>query len=208
VRDWVTECGIARTVYKLASLIAPVCDERDLARLKQLTQLAVAYEPNARSRLRDFVRMVREKRVERPQSAAVRVMTVHQSKGLEFDAVVLPELDGRLTGQSPLCIADVPNLNEPPVAVSRFLAGEAWHFLDPPWRKAFGNDAGAKITEAMCLLYVAMTRARQALYMVIQPCKPDDKKPSALVHAALDTDTDITAGESLLYERGDPEWYL
>jgi ATP-dependent exoDNAse (exonuclease V) beta subunit len=208
VRDLVTERGIARTVYWLASLIEPVCDARDRARLKQLTQLAVTYEPNATSRLRDFVRMVREKRVERPQAAAVRVMTVHQSKGLEFDAVFLPELDGRLTGQPPLCIADFPNLNAPPVAVSRFLASEAWHFLDPPWQKAFGSDAAAKITEAMCLLYVAMTRARQALYMVIQPCKPDDRKPSALLHAALDTDTDPSVGETLLYERGDPDWYV
>ncbi len=42
--------------------------------------------------MRDFVRLVREKRVERPQMAPIRVMTLHQSKGLEFDAVFIPEI--------------------------------------------------------------------------------------------------------------------
>ncbi|WP_182867686.1 UvrD-helicase domain-containing protein [Rhodopirellula sp. JC639] len=207
VRELVTEVGIARTIQHLAGVIAPVCGPRDTTRLKQLIQLAVSYEPNATDRLRDFVRMVREKRVERPQSAAVRVMTVHQSKGLEFDAVFLPELDGSLTGRPPLCVADSRKLTDPPVGLSRFLTSEAWHFLDSSWRKAFGRDAAGKMTEALCLLYVAMTRARQALYMVVQPCKCDDKKPAALIHAALGVDTDPTAGETLLYEDGDSNWF-
>lgn len=207
VRGLVTEFGIARTVAKLAGPIAAVCDDRDQTRLRQMIQLSIAYEPNATGRLRDFVRMVREKRVERPQAAAVRVMTVHQSKGLEFDAVFLPEMDGRLTGQPPFCIADSPDLSQPPRGVSRFLTSDAWHFLDPRWRKAFGANATSKMTESLCLLYVAMTRSKQALYMIVQPAKPDDKKPSALVHAALQTDTDISASESLLYETGDSTWY-
>ncbi|MCO8123977.1 UvrD-helicase domain-containing protein [Stieleria sp. TO1_6] len=207
VRDLVTEVGIARAVHQLAGFIAPVCDARDTTRLKQLVQLATTYESGATGRLRDFVRMVREKRVERPQAAAVRVMTVHQSKGLEFDAVFLPELDGRLSGQPPLCIADSPKLSEPPTAASRFLSGEAWHFFDPQWRAAFGADAASKMTESMCLLYVAITRARQALYLVVQPCKPDDKKSSALIHAALGNETDLAAGETVLFETGNPNWF-
>ena len=171
VRQLVTELGITRSVQHLALLVAPACNARDTLRLQQLTQLAVTYEANATARTSDFVRMVREKRVERPQSAAVRVMTVHQSKGLEFDAVFLPELDGKLSGQPPLCIADAAKLSEPPTAVSRFLTSQAWHFLDPRWRKAFGNNATSKITESLCLLYVAMTRSRQALYMVVQPAR-------------------------------------
>lgn len=207
LRESVTEFGIARTISRLAAVLAPSCDDRDTLRLKQLVRLATAYEPNATPRLRDFVRMVREKRVERPQTAAVRVMTVHQSKGLEFDAVFLPELDGSLTGQPPLCVADAPSLVDPPVAVSRYLSSQAWHFLDPPWRKAFGKDAAGKMTEALCLLYVAMTRARQSLSIIVQPCKADAKKPSALVHAALQTDTELTAGETLLYQTGNPNWF-
>ncbi|MCA9139717.1 MAG: UvrD-helicase domain-containing protein [Planctomycetales bacterium] len=207
VRELVTERGIAQAVFHLASYVAPQCNARDTTRLRQLTQLAVAYEPNATSRLRDFVRMVREKRIERPQAAAVRVMTVHQSKGLEFDAVVLPELDGNLVGMPPLCVVDRPKLSEPPIAISRFLTSEAWHFLDSGWQKAFGKDAASKMTEALCLLYVAMTRPRQALYMIVQPCKSDEKKPSALIHAGLGCQADLNAGETLLHEQGVSNWY-
>lgn len=207
IRRRLTEFGIARTVHWLGSLLAPVCDARDTTRLKQLSQLAVSYEPNATDRASDFVRMVREKRVERPQAAHVRVMTVHQSKGLEFDAVFLPELDGSLTGQSPMCVTESEKLGRPANRISRFITSEAWHFLDPSWRRTFGKSTESKLTEGLCLLYVAMTRARQALYMVVHPGKADDKKPSALIHAALGIDTDFSSGEEILFESGDANWF-
>jgi ATP-dependent helicase/nuclease subunit A len=40
-----------------------------------------------------FLRRVASTRMEAPGGARVRVMTIHASKGLEFDAVVLPELE-------------------------------------------------------------------------------------------------------------------
>ncbi|OYP38497.1 UvrD-helicase domain-containing protein [Rhodopirellula sp. MGV] len=208
VRELVTELGLARTVRRLASWIAPHCDARDQQRLKQLTQLTINYEQNAPPRVRDYVRMVREKRVERPQAAPVRVMTVHQSKGLEFDAVFLPELEGSVSGQPPLYLADAPTVSEPPRAMSRFLSKDSWHFLDPTWRQAFGKHSEAKVTETLCLMYVAMTRARQALYMVTHPAKPETKTMASLIHAGLHTDTSLLDGETLLYEDGTEDWYL
>ena len=49
----------------------------------------------------DFIEMVSATKVEDPSAADVRVMNIHQSKGLQFDIVVLPELDGRLSGLTP-----------------------------------------------------------------------------------------------------------
>lgn len=207
VRDLVTELGLARAVQRLVTLLIPFCDARDATRLRQLVQLAISYEPRATHRVRDFVRMVREKRVERPQAASVRVMTVHQSKGLEFDAVFLPELDGPLIGRPPVCVADSPKLTEPPVAISRYVSNESWHFLDRPWQLAFGSDAAGKMTEALCLMYVAITRARHALYLCVQPCKKEDKKASALIHTAIGCDSDLSAGDTLLYESGEERWF-
>ena len=207
VREMTTEIGLARTVRKLTSMVAPYCDSRDCQRLKQLTQLAINYEPNATSRVRDFVRMVREKRVERPLAASVRVMTVHQAKGLEFDAVVLPELDGNLSGHPPLYLADVPDIGEAPRAISRFLNKDAWHFLDPTWRKAFGKHSASKVNETLCVLYVAMTRAKQALYLFSHPTKSKNKCAAALIHAALGTETSLLDSQSVLFEQGDEFWF-
>ena len=134
----------------------------------------MTYEPNASPRLRDFVRLVREKRVERPQAAPVRVMTVHQAKGLEFDAVVLPELDGQLTRSGGQCVGLVEQLGTPPAAMTRFLNNKSWHFLPEPWQRAFGDQAAGAMTEALCLMYVAMTRAKQALHIIMQPSRKTD----------------------------------
>ena len=191
-------------------MLAPKCDPRETLRLKQLTHLAIAYELNAAPRLRDFVRLVREKRVERPQAAPVRVMTVHQAKGLEFDAVVLPELDVALSRQSGNCVADVRELGEPPDAITRYLSSKSWHFLPSNWQRAFGGQAAGSMTESLCLLYVAMTRARQALHIVIQPPKKqafENRTAASLIYHALGCEDDPTEGSLTLFETGDPDWH-
>jgi ATP-dependent exoDNAse (exonuclease V) beta subunit len=170
----------------------------------------MTYQQNAAPRLRDFVRLVREKRVERPQRAPVRVMTIHQAKGLEFDAVVLPEFDSALTRGGAGCVADAPELGQPPRAITRSVKQAAWHFLPRSWQKAFGDQAAGEMTEAMCLMYVAMTRAKQSLHMVIQPAtKPafETKTPASLLYHALECEEDPTQSHVTLFETGDPKWY-
>ncbi|MFK8112642.1 MAG: UvrD-helicase domain-containing protein [Rubripirellula sp.] len=210
VRSMTEEKGLSQTIRFLAGALAPDCDTRETLRLKQLTHLAIAYEQNAAPRLRDFVRMVREKRVERPQAAPVRVMTVHQAKGLEFDAVILAELDGPLTRQSGHCVADARELGVPPQAMTRYLNNKSWHFLPDNWQRAFGGQAASSMTEAMCLLYVAMTRAKQALHLVVQPTKKatfDKKTAASLIYHALSCQEDPTTGSTTLFETGDPDWH-
>jgi ATP-dependent exoDNAse (exonuclease V) beta subunit len=210
VRSLVEERGLAETVEFLAGNLATACDARDSLRLKQLCHLALSYEDRSATRLRDFVRMVREKRIDRPQAARVRVMTIHQAKGLEFDAVVLAQLDSAMTRGAGNCIADVRSLGEPPHAMSRYLSQEKWHFLPREWQAAFGRQSAANMTEALCLLYVAMTRARHSLLMIIPPAKKREfstKTPDALLFHALAPESDPTKGMATLFERGDPDWY-
>lgn len=206
VRDMVEERGLAESIEFFAGVLAPACDGRETLRLKQLTRLAISYQMQAAPRIRDFVRLVREKRVERPQMAPVRVMTVHQSKGLEFDAVVLPELDGALTRASGSSVSDIKEIGEPPEGMTRYLNQKAWHFLSGHWQRVFGAQAAGGMTEALCLLYVAMTRARQGLYIIMQPAKKsafDVKTGASLVYHALGCELDPTENNVLLYEHGD-----
>ncbi len=210
VRELMEDRGLSETIEFLAGVLAPTCDQRDTLRLKQLTRLAMNYQPAAAPRLRDFVRMVREKRVERPRAAAVRVMTIHQAKGLEFDAVILPQFDGQLTRQSGQCVARFEQLGEPPVAMTRYLNHKSWHFLPAPWQRAFGDQAAAAMNEALCLMYVAMTRAKQALHVIMQPAAKavfDVRTPAALLYHALQCHEDPTQASQTLYESGDPNWF-
>ncbi|MEM8666400.1 MAG: UvrD-helicase domain-containing protein [Planctomycetota bacterium] len=210
IRNRLENRGIPETIEYLAGILAPQCDDRETERLKQLMHLALSYRAAAGSRVADFVHMVREKRVERPQSAPVRVMTVHQSKGLEFDAVFLPELDATLTRQTGHCVADVPEIGRPPEALTRYLNHKQWHFLPKHWQTVFGEQAEGQMTEALCLMYVAMTRARQAVYMMITPAKRksfENRTHASLIYHALECDQDPSQPETDLLQTGDPHWY-
>ena len=210
VRAMAEDRGLAETVEYFAGVLGPVCEPREALRLKQLTHLAIAYQMNSALRLRDFVNLVREKRIERPQAAPVRVMTVHQAKGLEFDAVILPELDNPLTRQSGQVVADVRQISEPPNAMTRYLGSKSWHFLSRDWQNAFGRQAAGAMTEALCLLYVAMTRPRQAIYAVIQPPRKSDfnqRTAASLLYHSLQCTEDPTQGGATLFETGNQDWF-
>ncbi len=209
IRRRIEHDGLVSTISIFAAALTPAASDHDALRLRQLTQLALDYELRGSTRHRDFVRLVREKRVERPQAAKIRVMTVHQAKGLEFDAVVLPELDAALTRQSGNCIADRPSAGDPPTALSRYLSSKSWHFLPDSWQRAFGRQAASEMNEALCLLYVAMTRARQALHLVVPPqsnSKFDKKTAASLIFHALKVTADPKTASAVLYEIGDANW--
>ncbi len=215
VRDLITDRGLAETVEFLADSLAHAVDQRDAIRLKQLIQLTIGYHSKAAPRVRDFVRMVTEKRIERPQAAKVRVMTVHQSKGLEFDAVILPELEGQLARLDGRCVAKVDQPGDAPTALTRYINEKSWHFLSRDWQLAFGERVQQAIHEAVCLLYVAITRARQAVYIIVQPASNSDyknKHAAALVyHALADSSPNLQPvpdePEQTLFAAGQPEWY-
>jgi ATP-dependent helicase/nuclease subunit A len=147
---------------------------------------------------------------------AVRVMTIHQAKGLGFDVVILPELQSTsLTGGQVDCLA-------PPAAVG---TGPAW-VLSPPRRQVMRHDQvlgaalqqadDADCLEALCVLYVAMTRARHALYLVTSF---PGKTATAFTYAALLKQQLLPAqsgGDPIvldgipvdrLYMEGDWDWY-
>ncbi|MCC9643332.1 UvrD-helicase domain-containing protein [Rhodopirellula sp. JC740] len=210
LRSRIEDQGLAKTILFLAKSLMQHCDQRETVRLEQLIELSTLYQHTAESRLRDFVELVHEKRVQRPRAAKVRVMTVHQSKGLEFDAVFLPELHKSLVGRPPQCLADIPEIGQPARGLSRFVGEAQWHFLPKRWQKVFGGSVASRLTEALCLLYVAMTRARQGLYLVTPPAAKSDfnlKTSASLLYHAWSCEADATTEGEMLYESGNANWF-
>ncbi len=101
IRAELIDRGYGPTVYGWVRKMAPSCDRRDLGRMLQLVELAYRFDERSLRRPAEFLLHARKHRIADPASVPIRVMTVHKAKGLEFDVVVLPELDERLVGQPP-----------------------------------------------------------------------------------------------------------
>jgi ATP-dependent exoDNAse (exonuclease V) beta subunit len=193
-----------------AKRIAPACDHRDLARLQQLVEMAFDYQARSTLRADDFVTWVREQRVPDPSSARVRVMSIHSAKGLQFDAVVLPELEAELPGRSPKFIVGRDPKTLAANLVCRYADKSVQSLLTAEEQAAFNQDRQRVVEESLSLLYVAMTRAVYALYLIV-PGPRDGKTPREGSWSNLLVQTLAPKAKwdecRTLYEHGDSNWF-
>ncbi len=164
------------------------------ANLQALSMRAESYEASGYKGLFKFIRMI-DKFMEQnndlasvniklPQNA-VRVMTFHKSKGLEFDYVLLMNLQSRfntrdlsdnviLTRENGLGMKFTADLkSEPEVDTAFPYALVKMETLPYTVNKDLKQRSG--LSEEMRVLYVAFTRAKKKLYMVGK-IKENEKK--------------------------------
>lgn len=208
LRRELTELGLSKFLIKYCDMLAESCNERDQLRLEQLIQQGFGFALQHHSRVLAFVEHIRTQKVALPQPAQIRVMNIHQSKGLEFDSVFLPNLNDSMTGQTPLFVAMRHSPTERPCGVVRYMNASLQEMLAADWQEAFRRDAGLRISESLCILYVAMTRAKHALYMYITPGKPEQRSTMAsLLQSTLVADEQLASTNQVTYRLGDPDWY-
>jgi ATP-dependent helicase/nuclease subunit A len=136
--------------------------------IDEFLDAALAYDREAAPSLQGFVNQLRAgdieiKRDMEQDRDEVRIMTVHGAKGLQAPIVFLPDTCMLPRTQGPR-VFPVPRLGAPPDAVT--------HLVWSPGRSDLEAIAEAKaavrraeIEESHRLLYVAMTRARDRLYV-------------------------------------------
>ena len=211
IRHGLVERGYGHSVLQWIEQLKDNCDPRERRRLEQLVERAYAYDARATLRTMDFVRFIQRERVLDPLGADVRVMTIHQAKGLEFDAVVLMDLDDPLPGQPPPCVVGRPSPAEPIDRVCIYRNTHIQSLLPLDLRQLFRDAMDREMVEGLCVLYVAMTRAIHALHVIIFPSARSEKTiprtAAGLVRAAL-TDGKPLKSDLKFYEDGDTNWYL
>ena len=209
LRQRLIEEGYGPTVLHFATLLAPECDERDRSRLSQLVELAYQYQKSSTLRADDFRRLVASQKVADPSSASVRVMTIHQAKGLEFDIVVLPELHKSILGQTRPFVAGRPEAAAAVDVVCRYCDQNVRELLPPRIRSLFDEATHQAVSESLCLLYVALTRAVHALHMIIRPSDGERTLPktyAGLLRASLAGGAPAE-GSAVVYECGNSRWH-
>lgn len=139
-------------------------------RARQFAAAAAVFDAQGRRDPDEFVRFMNDYTLREPESAAVvRVMTVHKSKGLGFDVVILPELEGTKLAAAPrgLAVHRDEDTHEPRWVLE--LPKAELVEADPVLNAHAERAAGERCYEALSLLYVAMTRAKRAMYAITEP---------------------------------------
>ncbi len=163
--------GFEKWLAGWARRLKPVLEADDRftrLRLRQLVAAGRVFDERGGRDVDAFLRFLGETTVREPEGAGVvRVMTLHKSKGLGFDVVVLPDLEGQKLAQR----RDGPAVRK---AVDRSVAWVLQHpgallaECDPVLREYQAEAIAENCYEQLSLLYVGLTRAKRATYAVIE----------------------------------------
>ncbi len=175
LRRELLEQGVGAWLARLRALPASAAGGafggRDARRFARLVEAGHAWDTKQRARagaaLRPaaFAAHARALRLEDPAAAQVRVMTVHKSKGLEFDAVVLALAGGR-SGRGGAFWTERAEPADPISGVA-FAGNEATRGADKRLDALERATDAAAWYDELCVLYVGMTRAKQRLEVVV-----------------------------------------
>jgi ATP-dependent helicase/nuclease subunit A len=137
----------------------------DHLRCEQLLELARRWDSGGGGRLSGFVTTVRSQRVDNPSSSRVRVMTIHAAKGLEFEAVILADIEAAgFGGDKPQFVLTLESPEQKPTVTLLPKADHAqWLGLETEYQK-FQQES---FEEDLSVLYVALTRAKCFLDVVL-----------------------------------------
>lgn len=153
-----------------AVLLAEFLGERKLANLRKLIEQARSFDRSGVFTLDDFIQELSDYVAKQPDEApaatqgadtdVVRLMTIHQSKGLEFPLVVVPDLNRASVGGSESVRFD-PELGPLVQMHSSQLEARATHGMTLYALREKEEEAA----ERARLLYVATTRAADYLIL-------------------------------------------
>ena len=151
------------------------CSVHDQIRCEQLVELARHWDAAGGGRLAHFVARVRAQSLDNPISSRVRVMTVHGSKGLEFEAVILADLQsrGRGGGDGPRFLVTMTTPETSP-EVQLVPSREVAEILG--MQDVTEGYQQKQFEEDLSVLYVGLTRAKSYLDVVLTA--PKRQEPS------------------------------
>lgn len=187
-------------------------DDFSRLRLRQLVMSGQAFDATGSRDIDAFLRFLEAHTVREPEGAGVvRVMTIHKSKGLGFDVVVLPDLQGQKLAQRRSGPAVRKGADRAIDWVLEY-PGELVAAHDPVLRDYLREAVAENCYEQLSLLYVALTRAKHATYAVVEPPGKSVSLnfPRLLTETLGDAEMDVQVGTTTLrgaWSFGDEEWF-
>lgn len=158
-----------------------------LANVKKLRRLAQQYCQTKQASLAEWLQNVKDLRASSSKEPAatvqaddaLQIMTIHNSKGLEFDLVILPQLDKSVHGDT-ASIKYLPGKEGEQGLLGIKVPDKEMQLQNSGvYELAKEHDKVLEEEEARRLLYVAMTRAQKQLLMV--GTVAEEKLPEAVI---------------------------
>ena len=209
------DCILAETGYETA-LLGEFLGDRKRGNARKLVKLARSFDDQPGFTLAQFVARLRADQRKPPSEGeagttnedgkAVRLMTIHQAKGLEFPIVVIPDLNRGKSNKTSLMtfrseMGPVIHAKATPDDDSNEFSEEA------ETEKTLGStlfkilEKSEEAEEAIRLFYVATTRARDHL-ILSAPFDPRGNKPGkSEALRLLGSKFDLNTGRSI---QGEP----
>lgn len=158
-----------------------------LANVKKLRRLAQQYCQTKQASLAEWLQNVKDLRASSSKEPAatvqaddaLQIMTIHNSKGLEFDLVILPQLDKSVKGDT-ASIKYLPGKEGEQGLLGIKVPDKELQLQNSGvYELAKARDSELEEEESRRLLYVAMTRAQKQLLMV--GTVAEEKLPEAVI---------------------------
>lgn len=158
-----------------------------LANVKKLRRLAQQYCQTKQASLAEWLQNVKDLRASSSKEPAatvqaddaLQIMTIHNSKGLEFDLVILPQLDKSVKGDT-ASIKYLPGKEGEQGLLGIKVPDKEMQLQNSGvYEQAKARDSELEEAESRRLLYVAMTRAKKQLLMV--GTVAEEKLPEAII---------------------------
>ena len=179
---------LVRTSALPIFLLTPQGEQR-VANLTKVVTLARALEASGILTFRAFVHWLRdmeEQAVDEAESPTVeegdnvvRIMSIHAAKGLEFPVVFIPDLGRKPGGQVDNLL--LQRVKGESAAYVGKVAG-AWPIQTANYKRLKLENDARDAAEQLRVLYVAMTRAKNALVLPVWPDRPAHSMIGDLAH--------------------------
>lgn len=192
----------------------PELDAFSRCRIEMLASAASGFDATGSRNITEFISFARSYAIrEQATGGVVQVMTIHKSKGLGFDVVLLPDLGGQALTVIRRGLA-VHRDSERTVEWVMSLPQKAIAMADPQLNHYHKEKEAESAYEGLCTLYVAMTRAKKAMYVIADKTPKGKSAPSAnyprLLEKTLGREgEEITFGGSsglAIFQKGDRYW--
>ena len=189
------EAVVTETGYDLAVLTRPAGEAR-FANVRKMARLATEFESREGRDLRgflDFLAARAESDAEAQAATAaeghdgVRIMTVHNAKGLEFGVVAVPDLGRRLLNGNRSPLLAIGHEEQPRVGLRLVRLGSPKIDLFA-YGELCEESQEREAEEELRLFHVAATRARERLILsgVVNPKEGKETKGKPVVERLVD----------------------